>query len=76
MEKFYGVPPLLIRGFVSAYKLATPGLSPMHTIYGFIIYSQICAKFVLRKEQKITIKRRSGPFLNNKIIKLLQLFFT
>ena len=31
---------------------ATPGSSPKHDIYAFIIYSQICAIFVLWKEQK------------------------
>ena len=31
-----------------------PGLSPKHAIYAFIIYRQICAIFVKRKERKNT----------------------
>ena len=31
---------------------AAPGSSPKHAIYAFIIYSQICAIFVMWKEWK------------------------
>ena len=44
----WGVLPYL-SGFVCAYHIPTPGLSP---IYAFITYSQICAIFVKWKEQK------------------------
>ena len=44
---------------------AVPGLSPKHTIYTFIIYSETCAIFVfaLWKEQKQTKRGGVGPFL-------------
>ena len=35
-----------VNHFVCAYHPPTPGLSPKHPIYAFIIYSQICAIFV------------------------------
>ena len=43
---FFGVPPQL-SGFVCAFHSAAPGSSPKHVIYAFIIYSQICALFVM-----------------------------
>ena len=43
---FRGVPPWL-SGFVCTYHSATLGSSPKHTVYVFIIYSQICAIFVI-----------------------------
>ena len=45
------------RGFI---RLAT-GSSPKHTINAFIIYSQICAIFVLWKERKQTKRGRVRP---------------
>ena len=41
-----GVLPLL-SGFISTYHPAALGLRPKKTIYAFIIYSQICAIFVM-----------------------------
>ena len=38
------------------------GLSPKHTIYAFVIYSQICAIFGMRKERK---EAGLGPFFKN-----------
>ena len=38
--------------FICAYHPATLGSDPKHTIYAFIIYSQICAVFVISKERK------------------------
>ena len=35
-----------------AYHPAAQGSSPMHTIYDFIIYGQMCAIFVMWKERK------------------------
>ena len=46
-KKDFRVPLKLIRGFVCAFHPAAPGSTPKHTIYDFIIYSQICALFVL-----------------------------
>ena len=38
----------VVDGFVCAYHLAAPCSSPKYTIYAFIIFSQICAIFVMR----------------------------
>ena len=38
--------------FVKASSCAPSILPPKHTIYAFIIYSQICALFVSWKERK------------------------
>ena len=34
------------------FHLANPGSSPNHTIYAFVIYSQICALFVFELKNK------------------------
>ena len=62
--KHFGVPTYL-SGFVCAFHPATLGLTPKHTIYAFIVYSQTCALFVLVlwKKRKINEKEAVfGPF--------------
>ena len=54
--------------------LPPPGLSPKHTIYTFVIYSQFCAIFVVCKEWKQTKKAEFGPF--KKMFFYLTTFFT
>ena len=40
--------------------LAAPGLTPKHAIYAFIIYSPICALFVLHCEKNENKQKESG----------------
>ena len=54
-NKFLGVPPQL-SGFILAYHPATPGLSPKHTIYTFIIIVNLCY-ISHAKRRKINKKR-------------------
>ena len=57
---------LKISGFICAFDPAAPGSSPKHTFYAFIIYSQICAIFVMWKEQNKQKEAGFGPFFKKK----------
>ena len=41
-----------LSGLVCAYRSATSGSNPKHTIYASFIYSQICACIVKKNENK------------------------
>ena len=53
-----------LSGFVRAFQSAAPGLTPKHTTYAFITYSQICGIFVLamweKNKNKQKDKKRPG----------------
>ena len=53
-----------------AYHPAAPGSSPKHAIYAFIIYSQICAIFVMWKEQNKQKEAGFGPFFKKNCRKI------
>ena len=57
-----GVPP-----FLYTYHPAGPGLSPKHTIYAFIIYSQHLCYIFLVKRTKIN-KKRPGLAHSKRIV--------
>ena len=42
----------MLSGFVCTFHPAAPGLTPKHTIYAFIINSQICSIFVIAMWEK------------------------
>ena len=61
----------LLSGLVCAFHPAAPGSTPKHTIYAFIIYSQICAIIVFALWEKNENKQKEavfGPFFKKQFI--------
>ena len=62
--------------FVCAFHPAAPGLSPKHTIYAFIIYSENCPIFVIVKRTIINKKEAGlGPCFNKETSKYSEIIY-